>query len=59
VLINNFLNLKIIISVTVVLTISSSLSLLFLNELMNLSFVIIIIQDKILIISEVKKICNK
>ncbi len=26
---------------------------------MNLSFVIIIIQDKILIISEIKKICNK
>ncbi len=26
---------------------------------MNLSFVIVIIQDKILIISEIKKICNK
>jgi len=41
------------------LTVSLFLSLLFLDELMNLSFVIIIIQDKTLIISEIKKICNK
>ncbi len=58
-LINNFLSSKIITFVTVVLTVSSSLSLLFLDESMNLSFIIIIIQDKILIISEIKKICNK
>jgi len=45
--------------VTVVLTVSSSLSLSSLDESMNLSFVIIIVQDKILIISEIKKICNK
>jgi len=44
---------------TVVLTVFSSLSLLFFNELMNLNFIIIIIQDKTLIISEIKKICNK
>ncbi len=56
---SNSLSSKIIIFVTVVLTISSSFSLLFLNESMNLSFIIIIIQDKILIIFEVKKICNK
>ena len=56
---SNSLSSKIIISVTVVSTVSSSLSLSFLDESMNLSFVIVIIQDKILIISEVKKICNK
>ncbi len=56
---NNSLSSKIIIFVTVILTVSSSLSFLFLDELMNLSFVIIIIQDKILIVSEIKKICNK
>ncbi len=44
---------------TVVSTVSSFLSLLFLDESMNLSFVIIIIQNKTLIISEIKKICNK
>ncbi len=26
---------------------------------MNLSFIIVIVQDKILIVSEIKKICNK
>ncbi len=57
--ISNSLNLKIIIFVTVILTISSSLSLSFLNESMNLSFVIVIVQDKTLIISKIKKICNK
>ncbi len=57
--INNSLSSKIIIFVTVVLTVSSSFSLLFLNESMNLSFVIIIVQNKTLIISEIKKICNK
>ncbi len=56
---NNSLNSKIIISVTVVLTVSSSFSLSFLDESMNLSFVIVIIQDKTLIVSEIKKICNK
>ena len=56
---SNSLNSKIIISVTIVSTVSSSFSLSFLNESMNLSFVIIIIQDKTLIISEIKKICNK
>ncbi len=56
---SNSLSSKIIISVTVVLTVSSSLSLLFLNESMNLNFIIIIIQDKTLIVSEIKKICNK
>ncbi len=56
---SNFLNSKIIISVTVVLTVSLSLSFLFLDDSMNLSFVIIIIQDKTLIVSEIKKICNK
>ncbi len=56
---SNFLNSKIIIFVTVVLTVSSSFFLSFFNELMNLSFIIIIIQDKTLIISEIKKICNK
>ncbi len=58
-LINNSLNSKIIISVTVVSTVSSSLSFSFLDESMNLNFVIIIIQDKTLIVSEIKKICNK
>jgi len=57
--INNSLSSKIIISVTVVLTVSSSLSFSSLNESMNLSFVIVIIQDKTLIVFEVKKICNK
>ena len=57
--ISNSLSSKIIISVTVVLTVSSSLSLSFLDESMNLSFVILIIQDKTLIVSEIKKICNK
>ncbi len=57
--INNSLSLKIIIFVTVVLTVSSSLSFSFFNESMNLSFVIVIIQNKTLIISEIKKICNK
>ncbi len=58
-LISNFLSSKIIIFVTVVSTISSSFFLSSFNESMNLSFVIIIIQDKTLIISEIKKICNK
>ncbi len=56
---SNSLSSKIIISVTVVSTISSSLSLSSLDESMNLNFVIIIVQDKILIVSEIKKICNK
>ncbi len=56
---SNSLSSKIITSVTVVSTISLSLSLSSFNESMNLSFVIVIIQDKILIVSEVKKICNK
>ncbi len=56
---SNSLSSKIIISVTVVSTVSSSLSLLFLDESMNLSFVIVIIQDKTLIVFEIKKICNK
>ncbi len=56
---SNSLSSKIIISVTVVSTISLSLSLSFLDESMNLSFVIVIIQDKTLIVSEIKKICNK
>ncbi len=59
VLTSNFLNSKIIIFVTVVSTIFSSFSLSFLYESMNLSFIIVIIQDKTLIISEIKKICNK
>ncbi len=57
--ISNSLSLKIITSVTVVLTVSSSLSFSSLDESMNLNFVIIIIQDKTLIVSEIKKICNK
>ncbi len=56
---SNSLSSKIIISVTVVSTISLSLSFSSLDESMNLSFVIVIIQDKILIVSEIKKICNK
>ncbi len=56
---SNSLSSKIIISVTVVSTVSSSLSFSFLDESMNLNFIIIIIQDKILIVSEIKKICNK
>jgi len=50
---------KIIIFITVILTVSLFLSLLFLDESMNLNFIIIIVQDKTLIISEIKKICNK
>jgi len=50
---------KIIISVTVISTVSSSLSFLSLDESMNLNFVIIIVQNKTLIVSEIKKICNK
>ncbi len=57
--INNSLSSKIIISITVISTVFSSFSLLFLDESMNLSFVIIIVQDKTLIIIEIKKICNK
>jgi len=57
--INNSLSFKIITFVTVVSTVSSSLFLSSFNELMNLSFIIVIIQDKTLIISEIKKICNK
>ena len=56
---SNSLSSRIIISVTVILTVFSFLSLSFIDELMNLSFIIIIIQDKTLIISEIKKICNK
>ncbi len=56
---SNSLNSKIITSVTVVSTVSSSLSFSSFNESINLSFIIIIIQDKILIVSEIKKICNK
>ncbi len=56
---SNSLSSKIIIFVTVVLTIFSSFSFLSLDESMNLNFVIIIVQDKILIVSEIKKICNK
>ncbi len=56
---SNSLSSKIIISVTVVSTVSLSLSFSSLDESMNLSFVIVIIQDKILIVSEIKKICNK
>ncbi len=56
---SNSWNSKIIISITVVSTISLSFSFSFFNESMNLSFVIVIIQDKTLIISEIKKICNK
>ncbi len=58
-LISNSLSSKIIISVTVVSTVSSSFSFSFLDELMNLSFIIVIIQDKTLIVFEIKKICNK
>ncbi len=58
-LISNSLSSKIIIFVTVISTVSSSLSLLSFNESMNLSFIIIIVQDKTLIIFEIKKICNK
>ncbi len=58
-LINNSLSFKIIISVMIVSTVSSSFFFSFLDESINLSFVIIIVQDKILIISEIKKICNK
>ncbi len=57
--INNSLSFKIITFVTVVWTVSSSLFLSSFNESMNLSFIIVIIQDKTLIISEIKKICNK
>ncbi len=56
---SNSLSSKIIISVTVILTVSSSLSLSSFDESMNLSFVIIIVQDKILIVFKIKKICNK
>ena len=56
---SNSLSSKIIISVTVILTVSSSLSLSSFAESMNLSFVIIIVQDKILIVFKIKKICNK
>ncbi len=56
---SNFWDSKIIIFVTVILTVSSSLSLSLLDESMNLSFVIVIIQDKTLTVSEIKKICNK
>ncbi len=58
-MISNSWDSKIITFVTVVSTVSSSLSFSSFNELMNLSFVIIIVQDKTLIISEIKKICNK
>ncbi len=57
--ISNSLSSKIIISVTVVSTVFSSFSLSSFNESMNLNFVIVIVQDKILIVSEIKKICNK
>ncbi len=57
--ISNSLSSKIITSVTVVLTVSSSLSFSSFDESMNLNFVIVIIQDKTLIVSEIKKICNK
>ena len=57
--ISNSLSSKIVISVTVVSTVSSSLSFSSLDESMNLSFVIVIVQDKTLIVSEIKKICNK
>ncbi len=57
--ISNSLSSKIIISVTVVSTVSTSLSFSSLDESMNLSFVIVIVQDKTLIVSEIKKICNK
>ena len=57
--ISNSLNSKIITSVTVISTVSSSLSLSSFNESMNLNFIIVIVQDKTLIISEIKKICNK
>ncbi len=50
---------KIITFVTVISTVSSSLSFSFLDESMNLSFVIVIVQDKTLIVSKIKKICNK
>ena len=53
--INNSLSLKIIIFVTVVLTVSSSLSFSFFNESMNLSFIIVIIQNKTLIVSRSRK----
>jgi len=53
------LSSKIIIFMIVVSTVSSSFFLSFLDESMNLSFIIIIVQDKTLIISEIKKICNK
>ncbi len=56
---SNSLNSKIIISVTVVSTVSSSLSFSSFDESMNLSFVIVIVQDKTLIVSEIKKIYNK
>ncbi len=57
--ISNSLSSKIIISVTVVSTVFSSFSLSSFDESMNLNFVIVIVQDKILIVSEIKKICNK
>ncbi len=56
---SNSLSSRIIIFVTVVLTVFSSFSFSFIDESMNLSFVIVIIQDKILIVFEIKKICNK
>ncbi len=56
---SNSLSSKIITFVTVILTVSLFLSFSFLDELMNLNFIIIIIQDKTLIIFEIKKICNK
>ncbi len=56
---SNFLSSNIIISITVVSTIFLFLSFSSFDESMNLNFIIVIIQDKILIISEIKKICNK
>jgi len=56
---SNSLNSRIIIFVTVVSTVFSSFSFSFINKSMNLSFVIIIVQDKTSTVSEIKKICNK
>ncbi len=56
---SNSWSLKNIISVAVVSIVFIFISFLSFNESMNLNFIIIIIQDKTLIIFKIKEICNK
>ena len=57
ILINNSLRFKFIIVVFVVFV--ASVVFVMIDNFMNLSFVIIIVQDKTLVTSKVKEICNK